>query len=214
MPYSVYIAKPPAGGGYAENIYKIGKTTEPNVESRVMALNDAGSNYPTANGENWQLVDLFVFASDEQMGAFEGKMASILGAGADPKGTGATELFASASLDGDVLAAARSGIESLGGRGLLQSEHGVSLLEKLAELGTETLVDLLAGAVPLVGVGLAVWRGQRIYRWAQGMWQSSGDYRTPKRESQVRREFQRDYQLNWHLERLERADPGRGGQGG
>ena len=99
MPFSVYIAKPPADGGYGPHIYKVGKTTEEDVESRISALNDAGSNYPTSNGENWELVDHFEFANQEQMDTFETAMVANLGAGLDPKGTGATELFQSTTLN-------------------------------------------------------------------------------------------------------------------
>ena len=63
MPFGVYIAKSPADGGYGPYICKVGKTTEEDVESRVSALNDAGSNYPTSNGENWELAHHFEFAN-------------------------------------------------------------------------------------------------------------------------------------------------------
>ena len=196
MPFSVYIAKPPVGGGYGPNIYKLGKTTEEDVQSRVAALNDSGSNYPTANGENWELVDQFSLASPEHMGAFEDAMAAELGAGLDPQGTGATELFESAALDADVHDAALSGIKGLVETGLLDvgsvtslaAEHGTQaaaaatehlnpstgeLTEDAVDLVAEMVWELLPWALSFsaLGIGLALWRGKRIYSWVKGEWE-------------------------------------------
>lgn len=195
MPFSVYIAKPPAGGGYAPNVYKVGKTTEEDVGSRVAALNDSGSNYPTANGENWDLIDHFSLASAEQMDGFENAMAEELGTGLDPLGTGATELFESAALEADVHDAAMAGIKTLVESGLLDvgtvaslaAEHGTdgamaaaSALQSAtgditaadaADLIAELVWELLPLAVPGLGIGLAVWRGKRIIGWMKGQWQ-------------------------------------------
>ena len=194
MPFSVYIAKPPVGGGYGPNIYKVGKTTEEDVQSRVAALNDSGSNYPTANGENWELVDQFTLGSQEQMDAFEDAMAAGLGTGLDPQGTGATELFESAALEVDVHEAAVSGIKTLVEDGLidvgtvarLATEHGpdaaaaaASHLQSATGEVTADTVDLIAElvwellplALPALGIALALWRGKRIYGWLKGQWE-------------------------------------------
>ena len=199
MPFSVYIAKPPVGGGYGPNIYKVGKTTEAEVQSRVAALNDSGSNYPTDNGENWELIDQFRLASQDQMDAFEDVMAAELGAGLDPQGTGATELFQSAALDVDVHDAALSGIKALVEEGLLDvgsvsrlaAEHGTrgtaaatehlnsptgDLSQATLDVISEVVWDLLPLAFPALGIGLALWRGKRIYSWAKGQWELRLEY--------------------------------------
>ena len=194
MPFSVYIARPPVGGGYGPDIYKVGKTTEEDVHSRVAALNDSGSNYPTANGENWELVDQFSLASAEQMDTFEHAMAEGLATGLDPQGTGATELFESTALEVDVHDAAMAGIKALVEDGLLDvgtvtslaAEHGpdaavtaASHLQPATGNVTADTVDLIAElvwellplALPALGIGLALWRGKRIYGWVKGQWQ-------------------------------------------
>ena len=183
MQHSVYIAKPPAGGGYDRDIYKVGKTTEADVQSRIASLNDPGSNYPTANGENWELVDHFTFANRQQMDAFEGAMAENLRAGVDPHGTGATELFQSAALDESVREAALAAGKTLIENGLVDAGEVTNLAAKHGMTGaqidasTEGLpgeaveeiaawfLELLAIGVPVVGVGLLLWRGNRIYGW-------------------------------------------------
>lgn len=194
MPFSVYIAKPPVGGGYGPNIYKVGKTTEVDVQSRISALNDSGSNYPTTNGQNWELVDEFSLATEEQMDAFEGAMAAGLGTGLDPRGTGATELFESTALDLDVQDAAMSGIKALVEDGLLDlgtvtnlaAEHGADAVvtadlnlqsgtgdvtADTVDLIVELVWALLPLALPALGIGLALWRGKRIYRWGKRQWE-------------------------------------------
>ena len=199
MPFSVYIAKPPLGGGYDPNIYKVGKTTDVDVQSRVAALNDSGSNYPTADGENWELIDQFSLASQDQMDAFEDAMASELGTGSDPLGTGATELFESAALDVDVHDAALWGIKTLVEMGLLDiesvtclaAEHGLEaaataaahlsasptgLTEDALDLSAEIIWELLPFAFPALGIGLALWRGKRIYNWMKGQWEHRLEY--------------------------------------
>ena len=193
MPFSVYIAKPPTGGGYDPNIYKVGKTTEADVTSRVDALNDAGSNYPTANGENWVLVDHFEFANQEQMDAFESTMATNLGTGVDPHGTGATELFQSTALEADVQDAALAALKALVEQGLvdvatvaaLAAEHGAcmsagtaeTLLASAGDLPEQTVeeiaglvLELLSVGVPVLGIALLVWRGKRIYSALKHQW--------------------------------------------
>ena len=185
MPFSVYIASPPVGGGYGPDIYKVGKTTEEDVQSRVAALNDSGSNYSTANGENWELVDHFNLASAEQMDAFEDAMAARLGTGMDPQGTGATELFESTALEMDVHDAAVGGIRTLLEDGLLDAgtvtslaaEHGSDAVMAVAsnlqsstgdvtadtvDLIAELVWELLPLALPALGIGLALWRGKRF----------------------------------------------------
>ena len=196
MPFSVYVAKPPAGGGYDPHIYKVGKTTEEYVQSRIAALNDAGSNYPTANAENWVLVDHFRFAHQEQMDAFESAMAANLGTGLDPLGTGATELFESAALVADVRDAARAAVKTLvendlvdvGAVANLAAEQGTTatataaaqlrpstedLPEDAVELIVEVVLELLPVAFPALGIGLALWRGKRIYSWLRGEWEEA-----------------------------------------
>ncbi|MDE2907337.1 MAG: hypothetical protein OXQ28_14780 [Acidobacteriota bacterium] len=195
MPFSVYIARPPAGGGYDPDIYKVGKSTEADVTSRVDALNDAGSNYPTANGENWELVDHFEFASQEQMDAFESAMAANLDTGVDPLGTGATELFESAALDTDVHDAALAAVGTLVEDGLidvetvaeLAVEHGVGgaaerlraatgdLPEEAVEETADMVLELLSIGVPVLGIALLLWRGIRIYGWIMGEWGRASD---------------------------------------
>ena len=195
MPFSVYIAQPPTGGGYDPGIYKVGKTAEADVTSRVDALNDAGSNYPTANGEDWVLVDHFEFASQEQMDAFEGAMAANLETGVDPLGTGATELFESAALDADVHDAAVAAVGTLVDGGLidvgtvaeLAIEHGVDgaaerlhaaagdLPEEATEAIAEAVLELLSIGVPVLGIALLMWRGKRIYRWIRDEWGRSSN---------------------------------------
>lgn len=188
MPFSVYIAQPPVGGGYGRDIYKVGKTTEEDVQSRVAALNDSGSNYPTANGENWEMVDQFSLASQEQMDVFEDAMMLGLGTGVDPQGTGATELFASTALEVDVHNAALSAIKTLLENGLIDvtavrdfaAESGPEstgtamaalpasmdhLTEDVVGLIAEFVWDALPWALPALGIGVAVWRGKRIYGW-------------------------------------------------
>ena len=199
MPFSVYIAKPPAGGGYEPHIYKVGKTTEESVESRIAALNDSGSNYPTANSENWVLIDHFSLANQGQMDAFESVLAEELGAGLDPQGTGATELFQSAALEVDVHEAALTAIKTLVENGLvdvgavanLAVEHGAeaaataaahiqsstdSLTEDAADVIAELVWELLPLALPALGIGLALWRGKRIYGWVKGQWEHRLEY--------------------------------------
>ncbi len=191
MSFSVYIAKPPAGGGYGPLIHKVGKTTEGDVQSRVAALNDTGSNYPTDNGENWELVDHFTFANQPQMDAFEGAMAANLGAGLDPRGTGATELFESAAIDDDIREAALAAVKTLfendlvdvGAIAGLAAKNGMAvpqlpsstddLPEEVVEEAVGWFLNLLAAGVPVVGIGLAVWRGKRIYRWIRGEWEQA-----------------------------------------
>ena len=166
MPFSVYIAKPPAGGDCGPHIYKVGKTTEEDVQSRIAALNDAGSNYPTANGENWELVDHFNLANQEQMDAFESAMAAHLGTGLDPQGTGATELFESAALDADVHDAALTAVKSLAETGLvdvgavanLAAEHGTAAAATAAAHLDPSTDDLTEDAVNLIAE--LVWEGR------------------------------------------------------
>ena len=195
MPFSVYIAKPPAGGGYDPDIHKVGKTTEADVQSRVDALNDAGSNYPTANGENWALVDHFQFASQGRMDAFESAMAANLGTGVDPLGTGATELFQSDALDAAVHDAAVAAVGTLVERGLidveavaeLAAEHGVGgaaerlhaaagdLPGEAVEETADVVLELLSIGVPVLGIALLLWRGKRIYGWIRDEWRLASD---------------------------------------
>lgn len=193
MPFSVYIAKPSTGAGYDPNIYKVGKTTEADAQSRVDALNDAGSNYPTVNGENWVLVDHFKFANQEQMDAFETAMAANLGTGVDPQGAGATELFESAAIDADVHDAALAAVQALVEQGLidvatvaaLAAEHGAhisagateALLASAGDLPEETVeeiadlvLELLSVGVAVLGIALLVWRGKRIYSALKDQW--------------------------------------------
>ena len=193
MPFSVYIAKPPADGGYGPHIYKVGKTTEEDVGSRISALNDAGSNYPTSNGENWELVDHFEFANQEQMDTFETAMVANLAAGLDPKGTGATELFQSTTLSEDVHQAAKAAAESLVESNLvdvgsvvnLAAEHGIAGAQLYASTGdlpqeavgqvADWLLELLTIGVPVLGIGLLLWRGKRVYQWLAGQWEQASD---------------------------------------
>ena len=193
MPFSVYIAKPPAGGGYGPHIYKVGKTTEEDIESRVSALNDAGANYPTSNGENWELVDHFEFASQEQMDTFETAMVENLAAGLDPKGTGAMELFRSTTLHEDVDEAAQAAAASLVEHNLvdvgsvfnLAAKHGIAgaqldastgdLPEEAVEQAAGWLLELLAIGVPVLGIGLLLWRGKRVYQWLAGEWEQASN---------------------------------------
>ena len=199
MAFSVYVAKPPSGGGYEPHIYKVGKTSEEDVQSRIAALNDSGSNYPTANGENWELVHQFSLANHDQMDAFESAMAEGLGTGLDPIGTGATELFESATLEVDVHDAALSAIKTLVENGLLEvgaiaklaaahsaeaAETATAHLQSSTDGLTEDAVDLIAELVwellPLaleaLGIGLALWRGKRIYGWVKGQWEHRLEY--------------------------------------
>ena len=197
MPFSVYIAKPPTGGGYDPDIYKIGKTTEADVQSRINALNDAGSNYPTANSENWELGDHFEFANQAQMDAFESVMAANLGTGVDPQGMGATELFQSAAFDTDVHDAALAALKTLVERGLvdigavaeLAAEHGAPMIAGAAKLHAsagdlseeaveeiaDLLLELLSIGVPVLGIVLLLWRGKRIYGWFRDEWGQASD---------------------------------------
>lgn len=192
MPFSVYVAKPPADGGYGPHIYKVGKTTEGDVESRVSALNDAGSNYPTSNGEDWELVDHFEFASMEQMDAFEAAMLDNLAAGVDPMGTGATELFQSTALDEDVHQAAHAAVASLvennlvdvGSVASLAAKHGIAgahvasagdLPEEAVDQVAAWVLDLLATGAPVLGIVLLLWRGKRVYRWLAAEWEQASD---------------------------------------
>lgn len=194
MPFSIYIAKPPTGGGYDPDIYKVGKTTEADVQSRIYALNDAGSNYPTADGENWELVNHFEFASQEQMDAFENVMALNLGAGVDPLRTGATELFESAALDTDVHDAALAAVKTLVERGLidvatvaeLALEHGVEgaavrlnaasdLPEEAFNATADLVLELLANGVPVLGIAILLWRGKRMYGWIRDEWRRASN---------------------------------------
>lgn len=195
MPFSIYIAKPPTGGGYDPDVYKVGKTTEADVQSRVYALNDAGSNYPTADGENWELVHHFEFASQEQMDAFENAMALNLGTGVDPLRTGAMELFESAALDTDVHDAALAAVKTLIERGLvdvatvteLAVEHGVKgaaerlnavasdLPEEALEVTADLVLELLTIGVPVLGIAILLWRGKRIYGWIRDEWERASN---------------------------------------
>ena len=199
MPFSVYVAKPPPDGGYEPHIYKVGKTTEEDVQSRIAALNDSGSNYLTANGENWELVDQFSLANQDQMDAFESAVAEEIGTGLDPMGTGATELFESAALEVDVHDAALSAIKTLVEIGLLEvgaiaklaAAHGAEaaatatahlqsstdgLTEDAVDLIAELVWELLPLALPALGIALALWRGKRIYSWVKGQWEHRLEY--------------------------------------
>ena len=198
MDYSVYIAKPPVGGGYAPDIYKIGMTTEVNVGDRVAALNDLGSNYPTANGANWELHEHFVFESAEQMKAFETAMMERLNVGADPLSSGATELFRSSNPDADITQAAQAAFRDLVEGGLITPTEIANLAEandmappgsaneiadvtdlspEIADIALEKsaswLFELVMAGFSVGGIGIAVWRGQRIIGWARRLWQQS-----------------------------------------
>ena len=193
MPFSVYIAKPPVGGGYGPQIYKVGKTTEPDVQSRVESLNDEGSNYQTANGENWELVDHFAFENRQQMNAFDDAMAANLGTGVDPHGTGATEMFMSAALGEDVRDSALAAGKTLIDEGLvdakavarLAAENGIAatqfdasaddLPEEAVEEIAVWFLELLAIGASVVGVGLLLWRGKRIYGWFRKEWEQASE---------------------------------------
>ena len=206
MPYSVYVARPPQDGGYGQHIYKVGKTTEDNVESRIAALNDAGSNYPTASGENWELIDHFEFETQEQMDAFETAMATTLGAGVDPLGTGATELFESALLDDDVQHAAQAAAETLvrdnlvdaGAVASLAAQRGLADVqldasaEELSEEAVERvagwLLELLVVGIPVLGIVLWWWRGNRAYRRFKQKWdEARSRTRSPRKPREPQR---------------------------
>ncbi len=198
MPYTVYIAKPPPGGGYPQDTYKVGLTTEENVGDRVASLNDPGSNYATANGADWEVHHQFEFENAEQMEAFEAAMKERLDAGMDPLGSGATELFHSSDSEADITEAARGSYNDLAndgyidpaeiasmaeaeGMGSLESMAGSTDLAELspealdvtAEASTDWIFDLLLSGTAIGGLGIAVWRGHRLLGWTKRLWQES-----------------------------------------
>ncbi len=198
MAYSVYIARPPIGGGYPPGTYKIGMTTETSVMDRIEALNDVGSNYPTANGANWSRHDQFEFETAEQMEAFEASMMQHLDVGFDPLGTGAMELFQSSNLEADIAdatshalkdlvelghinpteiarAAEASGIAPPGSAAEFADLAGLSpeVTELVLDKSTDWLFELLVAGTGIGGVAIAVWRGRRLYRWATRLWKQS-----------------------------------------
>ena len=198
MPYFVYIAKPPAGGGYPPDTFKIGMTTEGHVGDRITALNNSGSNYTTADGAEWELHQQFEFNNAEQMEAFEAAMMERLDAGTDRLGTGATELFHSSDPLEDITEAARGSFKALVEEGHLDPAEIASIAEangiappgsaadfaELADLSPEAaefvieksadwLFEVLMAGTTIGGVGIVVWRGQRILRWGKRLWKQS-----------------------------------------
>jgi len=191
-------------------VYKIGRTTEPDVGDRVSALNSPGSNYPTANGADWEIQEQFVFANADQMTAFESAMIERLDAGVDPLGTGATELFRSSDLDADVTQAlqaalrdlvegdyiSRSEIAHLAEASDLAPPGSASEIADLAELPPELAEEALDKSVSWLfelammgtavgGIGIAIWRGKRLLGWARHLWEQS---KTAARKQGVMRE--------------------------
>ncbi len=198
MAYIVYIAKPPSGGGYPPEVYKVGRTTETNVKDRISALNDGDSNYPTTNNENWELHQQVELESAEHMQAFEAAMMEHLGAGIDPHATGATELFSSSNLDEDIARAMQLSFRDLIEKGYIDPMQVADLAEAnniapigsateivdLTDLSTEALdsvydeiarwlFELVMAGIPIVGFGITIWRVKRIYKWVKRLYRES-----------------------------------------
>ena len=198
MAYSVYIAKPPSGGGYPADVYKIGRTTETNVEDRISGLNDGDTNYRTINDENWELYQKFEFQNEEQMEAFEAAMMEHLNAGIDPHATGATELFRSSDLDEDVAQAVQVSFRDLVEAGYVDPTQIANLAEAngMAPPGSATeiadfvdlsaeainevldetsrwLVELVLAGIPIAGFGITIWRVKRITKWIKRLYGKS-----------------------------------------
>ena len=190
MPFSVYIAKPPMGGGYDPKIYKIGMTTQDDVRDRVAGLNAPGSNYPTGNGEDWELYQRFEFEDAEQMKAFESAMMKHLDTGVDPLGQGATELFRSSDIDADIEQAAIHSFRDMVEAGyvdpteVLNAEYASGMLADSVDLGSELLevapeefaqliLKLLLAGGSVGGIFIAVWRGKRLFDWIRTQYRLS-----------------------------------------
>lgn len=198
MAYSVYIAKPPMGGGYPPDVYKVGRTAETYVNDRISALNDGDSNYLTANDENWELHQQFEFQNTEQMQAFEAAMMKHLKTGIDPHDTGATELFRSSNLDEDIAQAARASFRDLVEAGYVDPLQIANLAETrdiaptgsateiadLTDLSTDALnivfdktsgwlLELVMAGVPIAGFGITIWRVNRISKWIKRLFKES-----------------------------------------
>lgn len=198
MAYSVYIAKPPLGGGYPPDVYKVGRTTEAYVKDRISALNDGDSNYLTDNGENWELHQQFEFQNEEQMRAFDAAMMKHLETGIDPHATGATELFRSSSLDEDIAQAARASFRDILEAGYVAPLQIANLAEtrNIAPIGSATeiagltglsteasnivfdktsdwLLELVMSGVPIAGFGITIWRINRISKWVKRLFKES-----------------------------------------